>query len=299
MEWLNYHHLLYFWTVARLGSIRKASEELLLAPPTISAQISRLEDALGEKLFTRARKQLTLTDSGKIAFEYATGIFSLGRELTDTLKGRPSGRPLRLMVGIADVLPKGIAYRLIEPALHMNAPVRVICREEPPDRLLGLLALHQIDLILSDTPMSPNSSVRAFNHVLGDCGVAFYAIPRIARRIGKRFPASLGRAPFLLPTAGSALRLGLDQWLDASNVRLNVAGEFDDFALARTFAAAGHGIFAAPAVLHREMRRYGFSRVGQTEKVRTRFYAISIERKIKNPAVAVICESAKSRLFAS
>lgn len=300
MEWLNYHHLLYFWTVARLGSIAKASEELLLAPPTISAQISRLETNLGEKLFTRSGRRLVLTDTGRIAFQFAGEIFALGREFTDTLQGRPTGRPLRLMVGIADVLPKGIAYRLIEPALRMDVPVRIICREDPPDRLLALLAIHQIDLILSDAPIGPGTSVRAFSHVLGDCGVGFYAIPRVANACKKRFPESLNGSPLLLPTEGSSSRLGLDQWFEARNIRPDIMGEFDDFALTRTFATAGHGILPAPWILDHEMRKqYGFRRVGRTEDVRVRFFAISIERKIKNPAVVAICETARHEIFAS
>lgn len=299
VEWLNYHHLLYFWTVARLGSIARASEELLLAPPTISAQISRLEDTLGEKLFVRAGRRLILTDAGKIAFQFANEIFSLGREFTDTLKGRPTGRSLRLMVGVADVIPKGIAYRLIEPALRIGVPIRIVCREDPPDRLLALLAVHQIDLILSDAPMPPGSSVRAFSHALGDCGVGFYATHSLARLYKKRFPESLSGAPLLLPTESSSLRVGLDQWLDAGRIRPNVTGEFDDFALARIFASGGHGILVSPFVLDGMMRRqHGFVRIGRTEDIRARFFAISIERRIKNPAVGAICETARREMFA-
>lgn len=297
MEWLNYHHLFYFWVVARRGSIVKASEELLLAPPTISAQISQLEDYLGEKLFTRTGRRLVLTEVGKIAYGYAQEIFSLGRELTDTLKGRPTGRALKLQVGVADVLPKRLAYRLIEPALHLASPVRVICREDPPDRLLALLALHEIDLILSDAPFGPGISVRAYNHPLGECGAGFYARPKLAAAYRRKFPHSLNGAPFLLPTASASMRSNLDQWFEAEDVRPVVTGEFEDFTLLRAFAEGGHGIFAAPRVLDRELRRNGFGVVGYTEEVRARFYAISVERRVKNPAVIAICDTAREKLF--
>ncbi|HET7101211.1 MAG TPA: transcriptional activator NhaR [Terriglobia bacterium] len=297
MEWLNYHHLFYFWVVARRGSIVKASEELLLAPPTISAQISQLEDYLGEKLFTRTGRRLVLTEVGKIAYGYAQEIFSLGRELTDTLKGRPTGRALKLQVGVADVLPKRLAYRLIEPALHLASPVRVICREDPPDRLLALLALHEIDLILSDAPFGPGISVRAYNHPLGECGAGFYARPKLAAAYRRKFPRSLNGAPFLLPTASASMRSNLDQWFEAEDVRPVVTGEFEDFTLLRAFAEGGHGIFAAPRVLDRELRRNGFGVVGYTEEVRARFYAISVERRVKNPAVIAICDTAREKLF--
>ncbi|HET9179967.1 MAG TPA: transcriptional activator NhaR [Terriglobia bacterium] len=296
MEWLNYHHLLYFWVVARTGSIVKASEELLLAPPTISAQIGQLEDYLGEKLFTRTGRRLVLTEVGKIVYGYAQEIFSLGRELTDTLKGRPTGHPLKLQVGVADVLPKGLAYRLIEPALRLASPVQVICREDPPERLLALLALHEIDLILSDAPFGPGISVRAYNHPLGECGVGFYGSPKLAAGYRRKFPQSLNGAPFLVPTASASMRSNLDQWLEAEDIHPVVAGEFEDFTLLRAFAEGGHGIFAAPRVLDRELRRR-FGVAGYTEEVRARFYAISVERRVKNPAVIAICDAAREKLF--
>ncbi|HEX5482523.1 MAG TPA: transcriptional activator NhaR [Terriglobia bacterium] len=298
MEWLNYHHLLYFWMVARLGSIARASEELLLAPPTLSAQIRKLEESLGEKLFTRSGRRLVPTESGRVVYRYADEIFSLGRELTDTLKGRPSGRPLRLQVGVADVLPKIIVYRLIQPAFRLPSPVRVICREDPPDRLLALLAVQQLDLVLSDAPLGPGVSVRAFSHPLGDCPVSFYARGKLAEAWKKGFPRSLEGAPFLLPTESASLRAGLDQWFESQDIRPQIVGEFDDFSLLRMFAGAERGIVAAPSILDKEMRKqYGFVRLGETEAVRARFYAISIEKKIKNPAVVAICDIAREEVF--
>lgn len=298
MEWLNYHHLLYFWTAARKGSIVKASEELLLAPPTISAQIGRLEESLGEKLFRRSGRRLALTETGQVVFRYAEEIFSTGRDLMDMLKGRPTGRPLQLLVGVVDVLPKALVYRLIEPAFQLPSPVQIICREDPPDRMLGLLAMHQLDLILSDAPMPAGTSVRAFSHSLGDCAVGFYAKLKSAAKLRKGFPRSLEAVPMLLPTESASLRAELDKWFDSQGIRPSIAGTFDDFALIREFASAGRGVFAAPSVLDHELRRsHGFTQIGLTGEVRTRFYAISVERRIKNPAVVAICDAARQEIF--
>ncbi len=297
MEWINYHHLLYFWTVARTGSIAKASEELLLSPPTISSQISRLEEQLGEKLFARSGRRLVLTEAGNIAFRYAEEIFSLGRELTDTLRGRPTGHPLRLRVGVADPLPKWIAYHLISPALQLPGPVRVICYEHRPDRLLAELAVNELDVVLSDAPVGPQVKVRAFNHLLGECDVGFYGKRKIAAKLRQGFPRSLDGVPFLLPTEDSSMRTSLDQWFNQQQVRPLIVGEFDDFSLLRTFAEAGHGAFVAPWILSAEMRHYGFAPIGRTDAIRSRFYAISVERKIKNPAVIAISEAARQKIF--
>ena len=297
MEWINYHHLLYFWTVARTGSIAKASEELLLAPPTISSQISRLEDQLGEKLFVRSGRRLVLTEAGSVALRYAEEIFSLGRELKETLQGRPTGHPLRLRVGVADPLPKWIAYHLINPALQLAGPVRIICHEHRIDRLLAELAVNDVDVVLADAPVGPQVKVRAFNHLLGECDVAFYDKRARADKLRRRFPHALNGVPFLLPTGDSSLRIGLDQWFNQQQIRPLVVGEFDDFSLLRTFAEAGHGAFAAPSVLDAEMRQYGFRMIGRTSAIRSRFYAISVERKIKNPAVVAISEAARQQIF--
>jgi LysR family transcriptional regulator, transcriptional activator of nhaA len=297
MEWINYHHLLYFWTVARTGSIAKASQELLLSPPTISSQISRLEDQLGEKLFTRSGRRLVLTEAGHVTFRYAEEIFSLGRELTDTLHGRPTGHPLRLRVGVADPLPKWVAYHLISPALQLPGAVRLVCYEHRLDRLLAELAVSDLDVVLTDAPVGHQVKVRAFNHLLGECDVAFYGKRKLAAKLRRRFPHSLQEVPFLLPTEDSSMRFNLDQWFNQQQVRPAVAGEFDDFSLLRTFAEAGHGAFAAPWVLDAEMRHYGFGLIGRTSAIRSRFYAISVERKIKHPAVVAISEAARQKIF--
>lgn len=231
MEWLNYHHLQYFWVVAREGSIARASHQLHLAPPTISGQIHALEEALGEKLFLRVGRRLVLTDVGRVVFRYAEDIFTLGRELLDTLHGRPTGRPLRLVVGIADVVPKLIAYHLLEPALHLPTPIQVICREGKLDRLLAELAIYELDVVLSDAPSAPLSRIRAYDHLLGECDIALFGTPELATRYRPDFPASLDGAPFLLPTENTMLRHALAQWFDAHGIQPQVMGEFEDSAL--------------------------------------------------------------------
>src|SRR5207245_9471460 len=225
------------------------------ASPTSSAQVSSLEAALGEKLFTRSGRMLVLTEAGRVVFRYAEDIFGLGRELMDTLKDRPTGRPLRVQIGVADVLPKLIAHQLIAPALRVANQVRVVCREDRPDRLLAELAVNELDVVLSDAPMGTSVKVQAFNHLLGECGVNFYGKPKLAQRCRRGFPHSLHRVSFLLPTEHTAIRHKLVQWFERYEVRPAVAGEFDDFSLLRTFAEVGLGVFAAPAVLARVMQR--------------------------------------------
>ncbi len=298
MEWLNYHHLLYFFTVARTGSIAKACEELRLAPPTISAQIRLLEENLGEKLFSRSGRRLVLTEMGQVVYRYAEEIFATGRELVDTVKGRPTGRPFRLKVGVADVLPKLLVYRLLEPAVHLTFPVHIVCYEGKPEQLLAELAVHALDVVLSDSPMAPVVSVKAFNHLLGECGVNFYATPREAVAYRRRFPECLDGAPFLFATENTVERRELDRWFESIGVRPKIAGEFEDSALLKVFGKAGQGIFAAPSVLDKEVRQqYGVGLVGRTEEVREQYYAISVERKLKHPAVVAICDTARKQTF--
>jgi LysR family transcriptional activator of nhaA len=300
MEWLNYHHLLYFWMVAKQGSIVRASEELHLAHPTISGQIHRLEEVLGEKLFSRKGRNLVLTDAGRKAFRYADEIFSLGRELVDTVKGRSSGRQLRLVVGVSDVLPKSIVHKMLEPAFRLDANLRVVCRENrSTEAFMGDLAIHAVDVLLSDAPAGPGTSVRAFSHPLGECGLVFFASPAIAKARRRGFPGSLDGVSFLLPGSDSTLCRALNEWFDARNIRPKVVAELDDAALAQVLGEAGLGVFAAPDVVENEIRRrYKVQVVGRTKDVRQRFYAISVERKIKHPAVAAICEVARKHIFA-
>jgi LysR family transcriptional regulator, transcriptional activator of nhaA len=298
MDWLNYHHLFYFWTVAREGSIARACDKLLLAQPTISGQLRALEKSLGDKLFTRAGRGLALTDTGRMVYRYADEIFSLGKELSDTLKGRPSGRPIRLMVGVADVLPKMISFRLLEPALRLPEAIQVVCREDKPDRLLADLAVHGLDIVLADAPVSPSVKVRAFNHLLGECGVSVMGTADLAKSLRKRFPQSLDGAPFLLPTDNTSLRRALDQWFDARAIRPAIRAEFEDSALLKVFGQAGVGVFVAPTAVEDEVRdQFGVQLVGRINEVRERFYAISVERKLKHPAVLAISDAARQKLF--
>jgi LysR family transcriptional regulator, transcriptional activator of nhaA len=296
MEWLNYHHLLYFWTVARTGSIAAASKELRLASPTISNQIRKLENDLGEELLQRSGRKLVLTDMGRIAMRYADEIFSLGQEFTSAMKERPTGRPLRFCVGIADVLPKVIAFHLIEPALRLQVPIHLICREDRPDHLLADLAVHDVDVVLSDAPASPSANTRAFNHLLGECGITFLAPKKLAF-VKKGFPRSLDGAPFLLPLDNTASRRDLDEWFHSKNLRPTVVGEFADLALLRVFAEEGLGAFAVPTVMEETMRRYGFHKIGATEDIGVRFFAISVERQLRHPAVVAVCDAARNSLF--
>src|SRR5450759_1546104 len=246
MEWLNYHHLLYFWVVAKQGSIAAATKELHLAHPTISGQIHRLEDVLGEKLFLRKGRKLALTDAGRVAFGYAEEIFALGREFLDCLKGRPSGRTLRLFVGASDSLPKSIVYRMLEPAFRLEKNVQVVYRQDlSTESFLADLAAYAIDVVLSDAPISSDLPVRAFSHLLGQCGTAFFAAPALAKACRRRFPSSLDGAPLLLPSASSTLRRALDEWFDSNGIHPNVVAELDDSALTKVLGEAGIGVFAA------------------------------------------------------
>ena len=235
MDWLNYHHLYYFCAVARTGSVRKASRELRVSSPAISSQIRNLEEHFGEKLLAKSGRNLVLTEMGRVVFGYGEDIFALGRELVESVKDRPTGQPMRLVVGVVDVLPKMIAQWLIEPALHLKEPVRIVCREGSSEELVAQLAVHEIDVVLSDVPIGPNLRVRAFNHLLGECGTTFVATPKLAKGLRKSFPESLDRAPFLLPTENTDLRRNLDYWFESTGIHPSITGEFQDYALLRAF----------------------------------------------------------------
>jgi LysR family transcriptional regulator, transcriptional activator of nhaA len=298
MEWLNYHHLLYFWTVVREGSISQAGKQLRLAQPTISAQLRSLENQLGEKLFQRSGRKLELTEIGRVVYGYADEIFALGRELTDTVKGRPSGRPIRFTVGISDALPKAIAYRLLEPAMRMQQLIHLVCLEGKIQQLLADLMTHGLDLVLSDTPAGPESHVKAYNHLLGECMIQFFGTADIVSPLKKEFPKSLDGAPMLLPVTGTALRRSLDQWFERESIRPRIVAEMADSALLKVFGSKGKGLFPAPAAIGKEIcRQYNVRVLGALDDVQERFYAISVERKLKNPAVVAISESARTELF--
>ncbi len=299
MDWLNYHHLLYFWTVAREGTIARAGEKLHLGQPAISSQLKQLESSLGVKVFQKNGRNLELTETGRMVYRYADEIFSLGRELLDTIKGRPTGKAIRFVVGIVDVVPKLIAKRLLEPALQLPDPLRLICYEDSLERLLSELALHNIDLVLSDTPVTGAMKVRAFNHLLGESTIAVFGTKELARKYRKGFPKSLDGAPFLLHGRASAVRRSLETWFDSHDLHPLIRAEFDDSALLKVFGQAGEGLFAAPFVMNDEIcRQHQVELVGEIPSIRENFYAISAERRLKHPAVVAISSTARKDMFA-
>lgn len=298
MNWLNYHHLLYFWTVARVGSVGRASDELRLTQATVSAQLKALEAALGEKLFRRAGRGLALTDTGKLAFRYADEIFSLGQEMIGALQGRPEGKLARLTVGVADVMPKLVAYQLIEPALRLQDTYRIVCREGTNAELLPALAVHDLDVVLTDAPVEPGMNVKAFHHLLVECDVLLFASTKLAATYRRNFPNSLDGGPFLLPTRNTTSRRSLDQWFDQRSIHPKIVAEFEDNALLMAFGQHGVGIFMAPAVIRTEVeKKYDVKVVGQVGTVRERFFAVSLDRKLRHPAVVAISEAARARLM--
>jgi LysR family transcriptional activator of nhaA len=299
MDWFNYHHLYYFYMVAREGSIAQAAEQLHLTHPTISKQLRQLEASFGNKLFDRIGRNLVLTDFGQKVFRYAEDIFSVGRELLDAVQGRPIGRPLRFEVGIPEVIPKLIAHRLLTPAFKLGETLHVVCREGKHDELFAELAVHRLDIVFSDTAISPTVSVRAFNHLLGECGVSFFATTKLVSKYRRKFPASLEGAPLLAPTEKTAVRRDLEQWFHTEGIRPRIVGEFEDTALMKVFGQDGIGLFPAPTAIEDEVcRQYNVRVAGRTNAVRERYYAISVERRLKHPAVLAICEAAREKVFA-
>jgi LysR family transcriptional activator of nhaA len=296
-EWLNYHHLLYFWTVAREGGLGPASKALRLSRPTLSGQIAALEDRLGHELFVRTGKRLELTEMGRLVQGYAETIFTTGRELLDAVKGNVGGPPA-LTVGVVDVVPKLIVRRLLQPALHLEQPIRLVCHEDTYDRLLAQLASHELDLVISDAPIPAGSRVRAFNHVLGESGLTFFGT-EAHTGLRRRFPASLEGAPMLLPLVGAPIRRALDTWFSAIGVVPRIVAEFEDSALLKVFGSDGLGVFVAPTAVEGAVRdQYGVSVIGRAPDVVERFFAISAERKLRHPAVVAISEAARLDVFA-
>ena len=298
MQWINYHHLLYFWMVAKEGSIAAAAKRLRLSQPTISTQLRTLESSLDVALFDRSGRRLVLTEEGQVALRYAEEIFGLGREMLDALRDQLTDRPLKMVVGVTYVIPKLIAYQLLIPALQLDQELAVECHEDRFDRLLGRLSRHELDMVISDVPIGPDISVKAFNHLLGSSGVSFFAAPKLAAKYRRGFPQSLDRAPFLLPMTGCSVRRELDRWFDKLDIHPEIVGEFDDSALLKVFGQSGAGVFAAPSVIEGEIvRQYGVKVVGQTDEIQERFYAITVERRLKHPGVVAISETAKAELF--
>lgn len=298
MRHLNYSHLLYFWTVAREGSIAKASEVLHLTPQTISGQLKLLDEAIGDRLFMRAGRRLVLSDLGKVVYQYADEIFSLGAELAHVARGKAPGMPLTLNVGIVDSIPKLVTYRVLEPALKLDEKLRLSCHEATLESLLSDLAVHRLDLVLSDRPVPPGLNVRAYHHLLGGSGVSMFAAPSLAKTLGRKFPQNLKGAPFLMLANSPALRSQLEEWFDAEDVAPLIIGEFDDSALLKSFGQAGVGVFVGPTALEAEVcEMYGVVALGRVPQVEERFYAISPERKLKHPAIVAITERARETIF--
>ncbi|MCX7899220.1 MAG: LysR family transcriptional regulator [Methylocystis sp.] len=297
MEKLNYQHLFYFWNVAREGSVTRASEKLRLAQPTISGQLAIFEGAIGARLFRKEGRGLALTETGRTVFNYAEEIFSLGRELTNALKGHVGVRGLKLNVGVVNALPKLFVYRLIAPALEMSAGVQVTCYEDKKDRLLAELALHGIDLVIADAPATSAPGARVYSQLIGEALAAVFGAPALAARYRDDFPRSLKGAPILLQTANTELRRAVDDWFDKHKIRPQIRAEIEDSALLKTFGAAGAGMFVAPRAVRGHVEsQYGVEMIGELAGVSERFYAITTRRKVDHPAITKIMESARGWL---
>jgi LysR family transcriptional activator of nhaA len=294
MESLNYHHLMYFWVTAREGSMTRAAEKLHVTTATLSIQIKELERSLGRQLLRRVGRGVAVTEVGESVLRYANDIFATGEEMLNALRGNPLGAPLLLRVGVKDVMPKMVAYRLLEPALKRSSPVRLVCHEGSLEDLISELSIHRLDVVLSDTPMDTRYSVRAHSHLLGESSISVLATAKVASRLPKDrpFPGMLHRAPFLLPTTDTVLRRSLDQWFHEHQIEPDVRCEFEDAAMLKIAGKEGLGLFVVPSIIVGEVERmYGVRTIGELPIVE-RFYALSVERKVKHPAVLAICSSA-------
>ncbi|EJN21174.1 MULTISPECIES: transcriptional activator NhaR [Pseudomonas] len=295
---LNYRQLHYFWVVAKTGSIVRACEQLNLTPQTISGQISLLEQTYGIELFRRVGRQLELTEAGRQTLPYAEQMFQLGGELELMLRAQPNEQQILFRVGVADVVPKSIVYRLIAPTMELSEPLRITCREDKLERLLADLAIQRLDLVISDSPMPSHLDIKGYSQKLGECGISFFATAELAARYGQDFPRSLHGAPLLIPGPETVVRSRLQRWFAEQQIQPQIVGEFDDSALMQAFGQSGSGIFIGPSVIADEVKRQcGVELIGQTDAVSESFYAISVERKIKHPGIVAITEGARRELF--
>ncbi|MDQ7973891.1 MAG: transcriptional activator NhaR [Rhodocyclaceae bacterium] len=296
---MNYKHLHYFWAAAKAGGIVRAGEQLHITPQTLSAQIKLLEESLGCQLFRKTGRNVELTAEGRTALVYADQIFALGTELEAAVGSkRGEARTLNFRVGIADAVPKAIAYRLLEPALGIDEQVHLICHEGHFRDLLGQLSVHRLDLVIANEPMGRQTSVKAFNHPLGTTGMAFFAAPVLRRELQGRFPACLDGMPMLMQGSASAMRQRLDVWLAEQSLRPQLIGEFDDAALLKAFGGEGRGVFMSPAVLEDETcSQYGVEVIGRAPELEEEFFAISVERRITHPCVAAITRAARGHFL--
>ena len=299
MSSLNFKHLRYFWMVARTGSIARAAEQLHLTPQSISGQLSEFAESLGVELFRRAGRNLELTDTGRRMLSYAEEIFSTGDELLEIIRDQSLRTAMAFRVGCADSVSKLIACRLVEPALNLAEPLRLVCREGRLASLLADLAVHRLDLIIADRPMPSHLSVRGFNHLLGESGMTVFAAPALAASLAGGFPACLNGAPMLLPGEDFAIHHRLLQWLEKTGLHPRIVGEFDDSAMIKAFGQAGAGVFFAPTEIAEQVaRQYGVVELGQVATLVEQVYAITTERRMSHPATVAISQTARQDLFA-
>jgi LysR family transcriptional regulator, transcriptional activator of nhaA len=300
MEWLNYHHLRYFWTVARKGGVRKAAEELHVSQPSISAQLRLLEDSVGQELFRRSGRNLVLTEAGHLVLSYADEIFSTGRELMNAVKHRPGIRPLRLNVGLTDAFPKLIAFQILKAVFHCTEAIHLICREGEIGALVHQLQTHRLDIVLADEPASSTLKAKTFNHRLGHSGLTFCAMPSLASKLRRRFPQSLDGAPALLPSENMGMRTVLETWFDAQGIRPRLIGEFEDSALMEVCSSGGRGFTVVHTVVDRAaLKHYGLRVIAKVRECGSDFYAITAERRVKHPGAMAITQHAYANLFGS
>lgn len=298
MDWLNYHHLYYFWMIAKCGSVNEAATELRLRQPTLSAQLSSLEASLGEKLFDRKGRKLILTEVGRVVNLYAEEIFSIGSELRTVVKNKNYVKPKCLTIGIVNSIPKLIAYRILRPILRSSVDIKIICKEDSLDKLIGELGVHQIDAILSDATIPVGISIKAYNHMLGESGISFMATAPFIKKYKNKFPNSLSGAPIILPTHNSPLRSQIDLWLRSNEIYPKVIGEFEDSALLKMFGKEGMGICICPSAIEKEVRsQYNMEVLGRIDEIKERFFIISATRKIDNPLINIICNRAQNKIF--
>ncbi len=298
MESLNYHHLFFFWVVMNTGSIRAASSRLELAQSTISAQLSSLEKTLGGKLFNRVGRNLEPTDLGHMVFSYADKIFTIGQEMMNSIHSLAKESPLSLRVGVVDVVPKLLTRKFLLPAMELADNIHLVCQEGKVEHLLSELAIHNLDVVLTDVPVRPGLSVKAYSHLLFECGISFFGKKEQADTLVKDFPYSLDKVPMLLPMGNTALRGRLDRWFETLDIMPHIIGEFDDSALLKVFGQAGDGVFAGPQAIEKEIQdQYQVSLIGRSSDVLERFYAISVERIIKHPALVAISEATRQKSF--
>ena len=291
MEWLHYHHLRYFWTVAKEGSLARAAARLHVSQPSISEQIRELEDALGEKLFRREGRNNKLTDAGQVVFGYAEEIFALGRELMNAVQQRPGVKTLRFYVGVVDSVPKLVTNEILSPVFAMTQTVHVICREGKLEDLLAQLAAHRLDIVLSDEPASSSTNFKTFSHPLGETTTTFCAEKKLAAKLKRGFPKSLHGAPALLPAENTTLRRSLEKWFREQHIAPRVVAEFEDLALMKVMAAEGRGFIAVPTMAKKDaVAHYNFQTIGEACQCRSQFHAITVERRIAHPAVALITQ---------